>query len=103
MSQDRNGQRACAPSPRRGEGWGEGPYEVRLRLRDSLTRLASLATLSHRRSGPPDLRIFDAELGQARVRMGRGKGIAPLRSDNLDLALPDRLDQRARGCVGRDG
>src|SRR4029077_19269593 len=35
-----------APSPRGGEGWGEGRYELQLKLRDPLTRLASLATLS---------------------------------------------------------
>ena len=40
------GHGASAPSPRRGEGWGEGFYELQLKLRASLTRLASLATLS---------------------------------------------------------
>jgi hypothetical protein len=40
------GHGACAPSPRRGEGWGEGLYELQLKLRAPLTRLASLATLS---------------------------------------------------------
>ena len=37
---------SCAPSPRRGEGRGEGLSEPELKLRAPLTRLASLATLS---------------------------------------------------------
>ena len=35
-----------APSPHRGEGWGEGLSESQLTLRDPLTRLTSFATLS---------------------------------------------------------
>src|SRR5690242_15502031 len=38
--------RLLRPLPERGERWGEGLYELELRRRAPLTRLASLATLS---------------------------------------------------------
>jgi N-methylhydantoinase B len=69
-----------SPSPRRGEGGdprlergapGEGRSEPELKLREPLT-----PALSPRRSGLPDLRANDAELGQARVRAGRGGATA---------------------------
>jgi hypothetical protein len=36
----RYGRGACAPSPRRGEGRGEGLSELQLKIRDPLTRRA---------------------------------------------------------------
>jgi N-methylhydantoinase B len=72
----------ASPSPRRGEGGsrsepGEGRSEPELKLREPLT-----PTLSPRRSGEPDLRTIGAELGHARVRMGRG-GASALPVDPL--------------------
>ncbi|HEY4920131.1 MAG TPA: error-prone DNA polymerase, partial [Xanthobacteraceae bacterium] len=85
-------------SPRRGEvgarsAPGEGSSESQLKLREPLTRLprlkAGVATLSPRRSGLPDLRTIDAELGQARVRTGRWE------------TFTERLAALARAAPGR--
>src|SRR5439155_12841987 len=53
------------------------------------------------RSGLPDLRTIDAELGQARVRAGRGRANAvPHRSRPAIPALPQSLPHAARKTHG---
>src|SRR5205807_1988296 len=69
-----------------------------------LSRLRAPLTpaLSPRRSGLPDLRTIEAELGQARVRMGRGSaGAVPRPPSLLPRAADAVVDEAgARHLVG---
>jgi error-prone DNA polymerase len=85
-----------APSPRRGEGRGEGLSESQSELRDPLTRLASLATLSPVGRGESFIERLAALVRTAPGRtflagIHRHRGDEPRRLGRLD-ALGERLD-----------